>query len=288
MMLAGNRKATVQETYDREAGRYKTASTMQLFNLARLLSLADASIRQIQPRKILDVGCGQGPAAAALKERGFLQGAEYLGVDLSPQMIALAKETHESESVKFAVGDAEALDVPDASRDFVLSNVALHWLNQPKFGITPAKAFSEIYRVLRPGGVFAVSTPAIGKAGKFLKVYRSVLDGHRNTSGFDDSQYVDDPVNCLHLHELVDLALGAKFQVELGQLHYQPQTFADAQAYLVAARAYGYTSFMAPIAPELKEKVWAEVSDKFAETMGSGPYLHDLYIAYAVARKPSE
>ena len=208
-MLAEARKSIVQETYDREAERYKGASTMQLFNLRRLLSLAGASIDRLQPTKILDVGCGHGPAAGVLRESGRLDNAEYSGIDLSPQMIAKAKETYEGEAIKFAVGDAEALDVADSSVDFVLSNVALHWLNQPKFGITPAKAFAEIYRVLKPGGVFAVSIPSSGKAERFLKVYRTVLSGYRDSSAFQASQYVEDPINRVQLYELVDLVLGA-------------------------------------------------------------------------------
>jgi ubiquinone/menaquinone biosynthesis C-methylase UbiE len=285
-MMALNRKSIVQDTYDQEAERYKTASTMQLFNLRRLLSLADSALRQPNVGKILDVGCGLGPAAGELKERGILDKAQYLGIDLSPQMIARAKEIHKDGAVEFSVGDAEALNVADGSVDLVLSNVALHWLNQPKFGITPAKAFSEIYRVLKPGGVFAVSIPAAGKAERFLKVYRTVLSSYRDTAVFDAAQYVEDPVNRLQLHELVDLALGANFLVELGQLHYQPQKFAEPQGYIDAARAYGFTCFMAPVAAELQEKVWTEISEKFTETTGSGPYVHDLYIAYVIARKP--
>jgi len=285
-MLAENRKSVVRSTYDQEAERYKGASTMQQFNLSRLLSLAEPFIRQLTPAKILDVGCGLGPASAALRDRGLLFHADYLGIDLSPGMIAKAKEAHESETVKFQVGDAEALCVADASMDFVLSNVALHWLNQPKFGITPAKAFSEIYRVLKPGGLFAVSIPAAGKAERFLKVYRAVLSNYRDTDAFDASQDTGDPINRLQLHELVDLALGADFQVELGQLYYQPQTFEEPHDYVDAARAYGYTSFMAPIAPGLRETVWAEIRSEFVGTMGAGPYTHDLYIAYVVARKP--
>src|SRR5271166_4586948 len=151
------RKSMVRQSYDQEAERYRKASDMQLFNLKRLLSLAGSAIEALNPRTILDVGCGLGPAVPVLRERGLLADASYLGVDLSPQMIAKAKGSHESDSVRFAVGDAEALDTADGSIDLVLSNSALHWLNQPKFGLTPKKAFAEMHRVLKPGGVIAVS-----------------------------------------------------------------------------------------------------------------------------------
>jgi malonyl-CoA O-methyltransferase len=287
MTLAETRKAFVQETYDREAERYRTASHTQQFNLSRLLSLAVSAIRQLKPKRILDVGCGLGPAVAALSERGLLHDADYLGIDLSPRMIAIAKDTYRSENVRFTVGDAEALQVADASVDLVLSNVALHWLNQPKLGTTPKKAFAEIYRVLRPGGLVAVSTTAIGKAQRFLNVYHSVMACYSNSSGFNSSQYVDDPIGRLQLHELVDLALNEDFKVELGELYYQPMTFSSAQDYLVSARAYGFNAFMAPLAPDLQEAVWSEITERFVETVGAGAYLHDFYINYLIARKPS-
>ncbi len=78
-MTGETRKSIVQETYDREADRYKTASAMQLFNLERLISLAGDSITQLKIEKILDIGCGLGPAAGVLKKRGLLENAEYLG-----------------------------------------------------------------------------------------------------------------------------------------------------------------------------------------------------------------
>ncbi len=284
-MLSEVRKSLVRETYDQEAERYANASDMQLFNLNRLLSLSTTSLQKLNARQILDIGCGLGPAVAVLKDRGLLDDADYLGLDLSPEMIAGAKKVHESERVKFRVGDAEAIELADGAVDFVLSNSALHWLNQPKFGLTPAKAFGEMYRVLRPGGVLAVSAAAMGKAERFLKVYRTVLARWSGRSGFDAGQYTEDPINRLHLHELVDLALGANFEVEVGQLHYQPYQIPDVHAYLNAVRAYGFTSFMAPIAPELREKAWSEMSQEYAESVGDGPYVHDYYVAYVIARK---
>ncbi|MGA7324626.1 MAG: methyltransferase domain-containing protein [Rhodomicrobium sp.] len=284
-MLADVRKSLVRESYDQEAERYRDASDMQLLNLTRLLSLSTTALQKLKAKRILDVGCGLGPAVAVLIERGLLDEADYLGLDLSPEMIAGAKKVHESERVKFRVGDAEAIELADGSVDLVLSNSALHWLNQPKFSMTPAKAFREMYRVLRPAGVLAVSTAAIGKAERFLKVYRTVLARWNDRSGFDSGQYTEDPINRLHLHELVDLALGANFEVEIGQLHYQPYQLPNVHAYLNAVRAYGFTSFMAPITPELRENVWSEVSQEYAESVGDGPYVHDYYVAYVIAHK---
>jgi hypothetical protein len=50
---------------------------------------------------------------------------------------------------------------------------------------------------------------------------------------------------------------------------------------------YGFNAFMAPLAPDLQEAVWSEITERFVETVGAGAYLHGFYINYLIARKPS-
>ena len=120
-------------------------------------------------------------------------------------------------------------------------------------------------------GVLAVSTAAIGKAERFLKVYRTVLARWNDRSGFDAGQYTEDPINRLHLHELVDLALGANFEVEIGQLQYQPYQLPNVHAYLNAVRAYGFTSFMAPITPELRRMCGLKFRKNMPKALAMAP-----------------
>ncbi len=99
-------------------------------------------------QRLLDVGCGLGDAALALALDLGSDG-ELVGIDGSEVMLAEARARAASATcrVRFAVGDAGALDEPDASFDAVRSERVLQWVPDPD------RAVAEMARVLRPGGV---------------------------------------------------------------------------------------------------------------------------------------
>ncbi len=102
---------------------------------------------------VLDLGSGAGLdamiAAPLVGERG-----NVLGVDLAPSMVVKAKENAIAVGVEntfFQEGDIEALPLQDHSVDVVISNCTLNLVPDKE------KAYSEIARVLRPGGRFIIS-----------------------------------------------------------------------------------------------------------------------------------
>jgi SAM-dependent methyltransferase len=108
----------------------------------------------IQPgMTVLDLGSGAGNdvfiAAREVGSEGFV-----IGVDMTEVMIAKANENRDklgASNVEFRLGEIEALPLDDASVDVVISNCVLNLVPDK------ARAFAEIYRVLRPGGSFTVS-----------------------------------------------------------------------------------------------------------------------------------
>lgn len=97
-----------------------------------------------EPTSILDVGCGTGRLLRATKARW--PNAQLIGVDPAEGMIGVAR--HLAPGITFHVGSAEALPLPDASVEVVLSTVSFHhWGDQ-------AAGIREVARVLRPGGRF--------------------------------------------------------------------------------------------------------------------------------------
>lgn len=102
---------------------------------------------------VLDLGSGAGiDVFVAAREVG--DGGRVIGIDFTPEMIDKARSNAESigaSNVEFRLGDIEDMPIDDASVDVIISNCVLNLV--PNKG----RAFAEMYRVLKPGGRFAVS-----------------------------------------------------------------------------------------------------------------------------------
>jgi SAM-dependent methyltransferase len=95
--------------------------------------------------KALDLCCGQGNAAEALVGLG----CHVVGIDFSPAMLTIARQR--VHTATFLEADAQDLPFADAEFDIVVCNVGVcHVPDQPR-------ALSEVRRVLRPGGRFAMT-----------------------------------------------------------------------------------------------------------------------------------
>jgi ubiquinone/menaquinone biosynthesis C-methylase UbiE len=97
-------------------------------------------------RDVLEVSCGRG-GGASFVSRTF-EPQRYLGVDLSAENIKLATARAARKNLTFAIGNAEQLDLPDASFDVVINIEASHLYGDR------TRFFAEALRVLRPGGSF--------------------------------------------------------------------------------------------------------------------------------------
>lgn len=100
--------------------------------------------------KVLDVACGTGVVALTASR----QGAQVTGVDLTPELIARARENAALIQVEanFVEADVEALPLEDGEFDVVLSQFG------HMFGPRPDVTVREMLRVLKPGGTLAFST----------------------------------------------------------------------------------------------------------------------------------
>jgi phthiocerol/phenolphthiocerol synthesis type-I polyketide synthase E len=96
-------------------------------------------------RRVLDVGCGRGGAAALVADRFA---TDVTGVDLSSAAIAFCRRTHGDPRLRFDVGDAEHLPCEDGSFDVVTNIESSH--TYPNLRLF----FTEVSRVLAHGGTF--------------------------------------------------------------------------------------------------------------------------------------
>lgn len=99
-------------------------------------------------QRILDLGTGTG-AVAVRTAPLVAPGGRVVGVDISPEMLALARERATEAGhgeIRFGEGRAEAIPADDATFNVVFASLSL------MFAIDRAAAAREIARVLRPGG----------------------------------------------------------------------------------------------------------------------------------------
>jgi SAM-dependent methyltransferase len=91
---------------------------------------------------VADIGCGTGRVTAHLKGLGLTA----FGIDLSPQMVAVARQAH--PGLQFEVGSMLDLDLPDATLGGLLAWYSTIHVPDDRL----PEAFAEFYRVLLPGG----------------------------------------------------------------------------------------------------------------------------------------
>ena len=109
-------------------------------------SLASIIKRYITPKIknpiIVDLGCGPGLLSKELK--GIIPNGKIIGIDQSADMLNIAKENANIETIKAL---SEELPIDDRSIDLLVSRFSLTYWHNPK------DSFSEIYRVLKPNGI---------------------------------------------------------------------------------------------------------------------------------------
>lgn len=104
---------------------------------------------------VLDIAMGRGAIISALIQR-TTGDCRLVGIDLSDQMLSHTTNDFERRgftNARFLKMNAEELEFADESFDLITSGFAVHLFDDP------ARAFAEAFRVLRPGGHLAFSTP---------------------------------------------------------------------------------------------------------------------------------
>jgi SAM-dependent methyltransferase len=136
---------------------YDAAQTSGLPAEAMLASLGCGNptlLAALEPGEtVLDLGSGGGIDVLLSARRVGPSGKAY-GLDMTDDMLALARENQRRagvENVEFLKGEIEAIPLPEGAVDVVISNCVINLSTDKR------QALAEAFRVLRPGGRFAVS-----------------------------------------------------------------------------------------------------------------------------------
>lgn len=96
-------------------------------------------------KTMLDAGCGSGQIVDLFADRFD----KIIGFDISPEQIDVANSFNQRSNVTYVVGRGEAIPADDSSVDLVISGLAVHWMDIPRFLI-------ECNRVLKPECAVAI------------------------------------------------------------------------------------------------------------------------------------
>jgi SAM-dependent methyltransferase len=171
---------------------------------------------------VLDLGSGGGIDVLLSARRVGPTGKAY-GLDMTDEMLALANENKKKagvENVEFLKGEIEHIPLPDNSVDVVISNCVIN-LSSDKDAV-----LREAFRVLKPGGRFAVSD-VVTRGEMLPEIRKSVLlwvgciagaleendyRGKLKAAGFADADV--EPTRIYHIEDAREFLSGQGFDVD--------------------------------------------------------------------------
>ena len=207
-------KARIRLSFDRASNTYDAAAVMQKLVREEMLNRLD--LVSMQPRLILDAGCGTGHASKALMQK--YPKARLLSLDLAMGMLhksqlmkgSLTQRIKQSlgfSKQRFICADIEQLPFANACLDMVWSNLAIQWCNNLD------ATFSDMHRVLRTDGLLMFST--LGP---------DTLKELRAASGDDDQVHVS---RFIDMHDIGDALVRAGFATPVLDVERITLTYTD-------------------------------------------------------------
>lgn len=141
-----------EQVYNENAGQWLRLAPSSLSDFTGRPAVFDAC-GELNGRSVLDIGCGEGYCARELKRRGA---GDYLGIDLSSQMIAAAKAQEEKDQhgIEYHVSDVTTF-APERQFELCVAVFLFNYLRVEEMH----RVFATVYDALVPDGQFVFSVP---------------------------------------------------------------------------------------------------------------------------------
>ena len=207
----------VRRAFHRAAGDYERNAALQREIADELLDRL-AGVR-IDPRHVVDLGCGTGYATRALAR--MYRGATVYGVDFAPGMLQQFRRGWWPRNRPVPLcGDLLRLPFADAGIDLLFSNLTFQWIGDL------APLFAELRRVLHPEGVLMFSSFGPDTLAELRAAWAAVDDGvHVN-------RFAD-------MHDVGDALLGAGLRDPVMDVDRLSREYADVHSLMRAIKSIG-------------------------------------------------
>ncbi|MGB4812065.1 MAG: malonyl-ACP O-methyltransferase BioC [Methylophilaceae bacterium] len=221
-------KARVRASFGRAAQTYDAAAVLQ--KQVREEMLSRLALVKLEPKTILDAGCGTGMASIALQKK-YPQ-AQVVSLDFALPMlqktrhvcastgfIKQVKNLFSSDKNGLICADIEALPLANNSINLAWSNLAIQWCNDLD------AALQEFHRVLQPEGLLMFST----FGPDTLKELRLATTQENNTSV---SRFID-------MHDIGDALVRAGFSAPVLDVERFTLTYDDVKSVMRDLKSIG-------------------------------------------------
>lgn len=270
--MSGIDRARVRAAFARAARDYDAHAVLQREVRERLLE--NLALARVAPAVALDLGCGTGHGAAALRRRW--PRSEVIALDLALPMLLEARRVSGwwplRRPLRRVAGDALALPLADASIDLVFSNLCLQWIADLP------RALDELRRVMRPGALL-LFTSFGPRTLEELRVAWAAADATPHVAHFVD------------LPAIGDALLAAGFRDPVVDLDTLTLTYADARQLMRELKSIGAGNADAARARGLTGKGrLARVLDAYEKFRRDGvlPATYEVISAQAFAPEPGQ
>jgi len=215
----------VRRAFERAATSYDEAAFLAREIGSRMAERLD--LLRAAPRMALDLGSGTGEGARMLRRR--YPDCTVVELDAAYAMLAQSRRAQpwwqrglarvRGADLPLVCADIARLPFPPRTFDMVWSNLALHWRD-------PEPVLTEVYRVLRPGGVCMFSTLGPDTL-KELRTAYAAADAYVHVNRFID------------LHDIGDMLVRTRFADPVMDMECLRLTYADVRALLGELKATG-------------------------------------------------
>ena len=210
-------KNKARRSFARAAADYDEVAVLQHEIGRRMLERLEYI--RLEPRVILDIGCGTGVATEALLKR--YPKAEVLALDFAlPMLERTRKRGRWLRRPRCLCADLDHLPLAGESVDLVFANASLQWSSRPP------QAFADIARVLRPGGLMMFSSFGPDTLQE-LRATWTAVDGSEHVHGFID------------MHDYGDMLMAAGLADPVMDAERMTLTYTDAMQLMREIKALG-------------------------------------------------